>query len=214
MFSVVIPFRPNPKEPNRTKSFLFVQNFWLNNFDCEVIYGDSDTTVFNRSQARNNGVSEAKNSNIVLCDADTFCEKHNVVEAFNLVESSGRWVLPYTRYYRLSKSFSDHVINNRIDIINKPYYDIKFVKNSWSGVICLTKDMFDAVGGYNEAYQGWGFEDYEFKNKLDASVGPHLRTKGSSYHLWHQVEPNSTKDSNTYNTNRLIYENERICSTN
>lgn len=207
MFSVVIPFRPNPNEPNRTESFLFVQDFWLHNFECEVVYGDSNTEQFNRSKARNDGVERAKYDNVILCDADTFCEKSNVAEAFSLMESTKRWVLPYMRYYRLSKPFSEHVIANRIDVINKPYYDIKFVKNSWSGVICLNKEMFDSVNGYNEDYQGWGYEDYEFKNKLDATVGPHSRTRGNSYHLWHQVEPNTTKDSPTYELNKTIYEN-------
>lgn len=208
MFSVIIPFRPNPHEPNRTKSFHYVQDFWLKNFDCEIEYCDSRSSKFNRSEARNNGVKKARNKELVICDADTFCDIGNVQKALDIVKK-GHWVLPYTRYYRLSELFSDHVINNNIDIITKPFYDIVFVRNSWSGVICLDKDMFYDAGGYNEEYQGWGFEDYEFKNNLDKAVGHHVRTNGGSYHLWHETEPNSTKDSPTYDLNKKIYEDSR-----
>lgn len=210
MFSVIIPFREEDKEPSRVNSFNFIKKFWEYNYDCEVVVSDSNTTLFNRSQARNLGVDKASFDNLVLCDADTFPDVTSIPTAFSKIEEGSGWVLPYVRYYRLSREFSSQVIEEKINFISKPYYDIKFVKNCWAGVICLNKTMFEQAGGYNEDYSGWGFEDYEFRDKLDKHVGRHLRLPGSVYHLWHEVEEGTTDDSSTFMSNKLLYDRSRL----
>lgn len=205
MFSVIIPFRNNLKEPSRLNSLFFVKGFWETNFDCEVIISDSTYSKFNRSEARNIGVAKANYETLVFSDADTFCDIQNIPEALNFIKKD-RWVLPYKRYYRLSKEFSKNIINNNILHISKPDYELKFINNSWSGVVCLNKKMFYSVNGYNENYVGWGFEDYEFKDSLISKFGEPIRVNGSSYHLWHEVEPFTTKDSSYYLQNKDLYE--------
>lgn len=211
MFSVIIPFREEQSEPSRDKNIEFVEDFWKYNYDCEVILSDSDPKKpFNRSAARNSGVDKATKDNIVLCDADTFPDVVSIPEAFSKLEQGSSWVLPYMRYYRLSKGFSDQIVSNKINFISKPYYDIKFVKNCWAGVICLKKDMFYSIGGYNENYLGWGFEDYEFRDCLDRKFGRHVRLPYSVYHLWHEVQEGSTNDSDTFLSNKLLYEKSKV----
>jgi len=38
--------------------------------------------------------------------------------------------------------------------------------SGFGGMIIVTKETFDEIGGYNEEFQGWGYEDTDFKDRV------------------------------------------------
>jgi hypothetical protein len=49
----------------------------------------------------------------------------------------------------------------------------------------MTRSCFEAVGGFDERFIGYGFEDIALALSLETICGPHHRMAGTIYHLWH-----------------------------
>jgi predicted glycosyltransferase involved in capsule biosynthesis len=56
---------------------------------------------------------------------------------------------------------------------------------SWAGLLVLSREAWEKVGGYDEAFIGWGYEDNAFQASLDRRVGHFDRVDGFVVHLWH-----------------------------
>jgi hypothetical protein len=57
-----------------------------------------------------------------------------------------------------------------------------------SSVLAVPRSLWDAVGGFDEEFCGWGCEDNAFW--LAATVfggGNPIRVQGSAFHLWHEL---------------------------
>ena len=66
--------------------------------------------------------------------------------------------------------------------------------------------MWETVGGFDESFIGWGYEDDAFRAALDVMVGKSLRLRGCNlYHMWHPVSPTDGFESPTIQHNRKLY---------
>ena len=54
------------------------------------------------------------------------------------------------------------------------------------GLVVVARKHFLAVGGFNSALTGWGFEDYDFQIRLQLMLGLKRRTFGRALHLSHE----------------------------
>jgi predicted glycosyltransferase involved in capsule biosynthesis len=57
--------------------------------------------------------------------------------------------------------------------------------NTFSGVLAVPRALWDAVGGFDERFVGWGFEDLAFWSACTALAGGFERIPGRMIHLWH-----------------------------
>lgn len=55
-----------------------------------------------------------------------------------------------------------------------------------SGVIVFPRRVWDDVQGYDERFEGWGFEDTAMLWAVDALSTGWVRLVGKLWHLWHQ----------------------------
>lgn len=60
------------------------------------------------------------------------------------------------------------------------------------GLLIVTREAWDAIGGYDETFIGWGYEDSDFNLRLLRYACEELgnpkgwdRLPGRAYHLWH-----------------------------
>lgn len=154
----------------------------------QVLTRDSNPEkMFSRAQAINNGVRIADSQIVVVNDADCLCPVDQVKEAVAWARGAPGLVYAYTRYRRLSRQTSE-------SLSREPWRP----QAAWFGdgiewqlenapsqsVIAIRRDDFLAIGGYDERFQGWGYEDLEFLHRAQ-KYAPVRRVPGDLYHLWH-----------------------------
>jgi hypothetical protein len=189
-FSVVIPFRwSEERQRNVNRAIEFYERF-----DCEVIIveidrkkkftGKSDKHIFiengnsfNRSRCLNRGIKESKYDRIVLADADVFMANDNFTFC---VESLDKYDLVTPLKYE-----------KMIDIDFESNEFLGFVNSSYTGGISFfRKQMLYKIGGWNEKFIGWGFEDRELYEKMKMVRANILVEDFPVFHLNHPKQKN------------------------
>lgn len=175
----------------RHEIYLWTMSRWRGQFpEWQFCEGTSSPTNYNRSQARNDAYRQADGEILVITDADCITNKANVLEAIRLVTSGkAAWVIAHHTFYSLTKEFSDAllVLPPEIDDLGDFYVnsDWKMVDRSDAGVLVVPRDAYESIKGYDERFNGWGYEDNAFAIKLRKFWGPSQRTRGDVAHLWH-----------------------------
>ncbi len=214
--SIVIPYRGD----NGWRDILF--KFHLNRINklfpnSDIRISDSFTQSFSRSQARNIGVIEAINEDILLLDADTIFNKQQILDGLELLNLNNEsWVIPYKTYFNLNQQFTMSILNSKTSddlppIIDK---DWEHKLQSWAGVCLIKKTDFIKHEGYDERFIGWGYEDNAFQCKMDCLISPHLRVTGDVYHLWHPRSSEENFNQPYINYNRTLYEKYKRAKNN
>jgi predicted glycosyltransferase involved in capsule biosynthesis len=169
--------------------------------DSKVYLVDSTRDPFSLAASRNACVKNAikKRKRIVaICDADSIVEEESLRLAIQLARDNERVVFPFTNYLMMSKDFSSKVLDGH------PLVDVEFdhnLDNSVGGMCVSSVKAWDALGGQDERFYGWGFEDTAFRTYADRLNKSFLRTGGNIYHLWHPVIWRQTDESYIHNKN-------------
>ena len=138
-----------------------------------------------RSKARNLGASVANFDYLIFIDGDQFMttstlklydryfhfkRKKELVlgTRYHFHESNLAIVFRYKNQIdKIAKTFTTDERNRLIQIIKKPFSEL--VGNwhlFWSCNFCITKALFQELGGFDEGFLGWGLEDSEFGYRL------------------------------------------------
>jgi glycosyltransferase involved in cell wall biosynthesis len=175
--AVVIPWRPSPgRERNLTATLDALQAFG----EADVILADSHADPFSRAGSRNVGVREAKADVLVVLDADAIVEPDPLHDAVNAAVD-GKLHLPYDVCRLLTRNGSEAVIAGTAPHLANAWF---VNTQSVGGCAVVTYETWAAVGGWDERFVGWGFEDTAFWAAVDTLFG-HVRHDGTLHDLWH-----------------------------
>lgn len=180
---------------------------------------------FRKTRALNNGVRNSTGDFLVFCDQDLvfgddyieLVKKYGNEKEFlhfrpiNLTElERNEFIVQiedkefnYSNYVKnLNKEYKMSVENTlKKDRIRRLLYKfrlrargVKLVGMSYA----VSKRNYLLVNGYDEKYQGWGYEDDDFGNRLYAAgiTGKECKSKDIQLHLWHPVDPTKKKSAN------------------
>jgi hypothetical protein len=110
----------------------------------------------------------------------------------------GEWLCFLDCDMVVSQDFSKIVIDTIRNKLERPdkksttNYFISFGINSQAGYAGMTicrKEDWEAVGGYDEQMEGWGWEDTDFKNRLEQiKLVPYFISKDLATHIEHGNE--------------------------
>lgn len=147
-----------------------------------IFEGDAPTKAWSRAAALNAASRAAGSWDVAfVADTDTIPEADAVHRAVTWVESTGGAARPHLDRYILSKA-------GTLRIARRGYAEIEpsDIEHSWpgGGLLVLTREAWEAVGGYDESYVEWGFED----SQMNFSLLRHSRwdrLPGRAWHLWH-----------------------------
>lgn len=191
---VLVPRRP---EPWRDKLWRYVSGVWAG---WPLREGHDRAEPFNRSAARNQAAQGAWDV-AVFADADTVPDLPLVDQAIEIAESTGRLVCPQHEFRSLTRSSTNAVLAG--DIAPHKAATRWVYPNPKSSCIVVPRSLWDDVGGYDERFCGWGFEDASFYHACEA-LGGVIRLAGACSHLWHPRSPDKDKNLPGYVANEQL----------
>jgi GT2 family glycosyltransferase len=159
---------------------------------AELCFGLSKAEPYSRSEARNDAFAQSTGDMLLVADADTVINLGQITKAIQLIrEAATPWVIPYTIYYNLSQQATVYLIENAppSEYIPEPDDEDAWehrIENSPGGFQVLPRAAWEAVGGFDELFRGWAFEDDAFRCALDRMWGKHTRGAGAALHCWHE----------------------------
>jgi hypothetical protein len=164
-------------------------------FDACKVKGDSP------GQARNRGAALPAFTGLRLLlfnDGDSVCPPEQIRDAVKLAAEAPGLVFAYDTYLRLTRAASE-----RFRAADNPLSELAFpppasalerdpiLSSGSMGCVAISRDCFDLVGGFDENYQGWGYEDLDFARRC-GERWPLRRVPGPLYHLWHGARDPAT----------------------
>lgn len=155
---------------------------------AEIIVGECRPGPFNPSEAVNDAASRASGSVFCIHDSEIVLPAAWYARA----RVARTWVLPDGVRY-LTPSASSRLQANPPETHFLPAWPEaeEIVAKPMGGAVMLPRLAFEAVGGKDDRFVGWGPEDVAFAWALETIWGPGLRFGGSMLHLWHPRLPNT-----------------------
>lgn len=197
---LVIPWR---SQPSRIPPFESVISWYKTNFPSINIYLADRPGVWNLSASRNDGVRMAQKDGcdvVIVNDADTIPEYLPVTEAIKDAYGDGYCHTPYTNYVMLTKGGTAQYIKRGTPLsrcAGRPYAD------ACSGTYIATPDMWFSIGGQDEKFTGWGYEDNAWHRAHEIILGrKSIRHKGNCYAFNHVDQPHSGPQ---YEANKILW---------
>lgn len=182
---------------HRDRVWEWVRARWASDHpDFEIVEGHHTDGLFNRSAAVNEAARKAGKWDVaVIIDADVTIHPDRVREAIAFAHDTGRMVLPFSVRRDLSQPGTQMVMDGQ-DHWGR--YVARRYRNLVSCVVVVSRGLWDAIGGFDEAFRGWGAEDNAFAAAAETFGGPIARFSGDVWHLWHPAAVEGRKNSPSY----------------
>lgn len=173
-------------------------NFESYNGDIPMKVVRYDLKKWNRSLMNNVGIRHAKGDYIVISDSDMIFNKRFMSEISSRA-SKGVMVEGFSFY--LSRAGHKILSKGKIDIYNDFKYIISPSSNpnkkskiksfgryykSPGGCQCLHRDIWYYIRGFDERYEGWGYEDYELLRRITRRIDLPIQVIWTSNLILHQ----------------------------
>ncbi|CAO3363273.1 tetratricopeptide repeat protein [Azospirillum melinis] len=146
---------------------------------------------------------------LVVQDTDVLVEPTQYVLAQQAVHDGVALACPFNGlFFDVAPDFVPGVERtlavNQIDLFD-PRNEMLY-KNSYGGSVFFARRVFDRLGGFNEKFVSWGWEDFEIYRRLELLGERVERTLGPLLHLSHARSANSVTENPWYAHNTAEYE--------
>lgn len=197
---ILVPRRPD--NGHRDELWAWCKPHWAD-LGFDIYEGDQLEGPFNRSAGVNTAARLAGNWDTALViDSDVLVDLHNVEQGIELAEKTGRQVFPFRKYHALSQPGTPKVMagfkGNWAPLTRATFHDNR------SACFAIPRTTWDKVGGFDERFVGWGWEDVAFAFAVSAAAGNYLRLTGDLWHLWHPKNPENDHNAPLYIANRNL----------
>ena len=157
--------------------------------EVPIVEGRHDVGLFNRAAAVNAAATIAGGWEVALVvDADVICHPPAARDAIRLAAETGRMVVPFEVRHNLSRAGSERVMAGERGSWRR-WITASF-RDQHSSVIAVPRRLWDAAGGFDEGFAGWGQEDTAFAIAAETFSGEKLlHLPGEVWHLWHATAP-------------------------
>jgi hypothetical protein len=182
---VLVPRRAG--DPVRDANWKWCEGIWKQQ-GWPIFEGHHDGPgLFSASIARNRAAAAAGDWDVaIFADADTVpWDWKPIHDGVALAARHGSFVRPFTAYFMLDEQAS----RSFMETGKLPTQGMRRLgESAYGGIHIVPRRLWDASGGYDERFLGWGSEDaaYEFACR---ALGRYRRLHGEVYHLWHPHQP-------------------------
>jgi hypothetical protein len=149
-----------------------------------------DDGPFNRAAAINTAAAladaDASWDFAVIVDADVWIDPANVTAAIERAASTGKVTWAFQRWNGLTPAATSVFLADDPETVNSvaPAAIDRTNPISWSCCFVVPRAVWDNLGGFDERFKGWGWEDMAFQSVVCGLYG-HERLDGDVWHLWH-----------------------------
>lgn len=180
--AVVIPV--GGEDPHRAESLEWITARYRRlHPDWELHHGRCDGG-WSKGAAVADGLARTDADVIVIADGDSFVP--DLGPAVQTVVDGEPWAVPHRYVYRLGKNSSRNVLDGAEPVARRDGCDRRpYLGPPGGGIVVLTREAYNTVGGIDPLFLGWGGEDVSFGWALRTLVGRECRFDDPLFHLWH-----------------------------
>lgn len=203
VLSVIMAFRDTSEDQFRFKLWNWIVNQYAE-FLPEVqlcVSSDDGEDPFHKTLALNRAAASAKSDVFLLADTDTWVPSAQVRMALEMITVDPNcWVRPWNLKLKLGERDTN-------TLLARTHCDSGFPEGAdqpgrWESLNTywaaphhmFTRAQFEAVGGFDERFRGWGAEDEAFALSLRSIVGKPKLVRGYAVHLHHPRIGRSGRD--------------------
>lgn len=193
---------------HRDKLWEFCRAWWLERHPNWPIYvGRSPDGPFNRSAAVNDAAAQAGDWEVgIVLDADVIVNPEAVYDSVATATRTGKLVITHTRRVDLTRRGTEMVMNGYRGPWTKRPVQGRVWDVSESSCVVVPRALWEKVGGFDERFRGWGYEDTAFRFLCEREAGPVIKIDGDVFHLWHERNDDAQPNSPTRAANLALLE--------
>lgn len=187
MVTVVVPRSPGTCD-HRDRNWGWLRARWEHHHpDWQVREAPDPGPGWSKGRAVHAAVADLDGT-LLVADADSFPDPAAARTAARLADRYG-WAVPFNQVRRLTEAATDTLVAGPPDGI-PPDTRAALARGAYrpgpgGGIVAVTREAWDTVGGIDPRFEGWGGEDLAFGWALATLVGPLVRVPGPLWHLWH-----------------------------
>jgi len=208
--AVIVPWRDSGCSDRRS-AWRWLQRRWATlHPDWQLVQADCDGP-WSKPRAVNGAVERTDAKVLVVADADCTVDSDTLRWA-TLDAAVYPWVIPHGDVIRLDEATSRMLTDGPADAGLPARTSFRRYRAfPGGGLFVISKAQWQAVGGFDVRFSGWGCEDEAFACAADTLLGPHVRYEDQLLvHLWHP--PGLRSDDPKFAANRSRFDEYRRLS--
>lgn len=187
--AVIVPFRNRSGDPLREENLACVEEEWYHGMGfAPQVFDDGRTgeEQFNRSAAYNRAVAANPQADVfVFIESDVLLPFDQVEEAIRMALEQPGLVIPFDTYRYLGPEASRKVRAGLVAPQDTPAEWVMRHGSSVGAANVVSRLTYEAVGGYDEQFEGSSFDDRAMHLAFDAVTYPARWVLGPLHHLYH-----------------------------
>ena len=160
------------------------------------------------AKCKNVGVSKAKGDNILLLHPDDWLSPGSLL--FSLKELQKNPNVCYVgRRYDLSENYTKQVLKNKVSVesvFDAKKYIIPHSVKAQGDFQLMSKRLYWDVGGYDERFKEWGFDDLDFVDCVREKGHTVVRLDKPDFFMIHAYH---VRDKSNKGQNNILYKKKR-----
>jgi hypothetical protein len=201
---ILVPRRAGIED--RDRLWEHARAWWERDYpDWQIVEGHHDVGPFNRGLAINRAAQEAGDWDVaVIIDSDVLCPDVSPVKAaVDMAYASNRMVLAYHERVHLTPRGTERVLSGYKGNWKAPGMVAKILTDACSSCVVVSRKLWDTVGGFDERFVGWGWEDVAFRVACETlSEGPMVTVASTIWHLHHRTSHENNARERTFQANK------------
>lgn len=183
----IVTLVPRKPEPSRDALWAFTKDRWETQYpDYPIHVGADAGEQFNRSLAINRASDQAGDWDVaIILDADVVCEPRAIESAIRLTKAGHLAIAGDRRVHLTTRATKIILDGDQGDWERKGFVE-RIYHEHWSSCVVVSRELWDAVEGFDPLFVGWGYEDDAFRCACETmSDLPMVKVSGTIWHLWH-----------------------------
>jgi hypothetical protein len=181
---VVAAYRPASFE--RARNWEYARERW-STLGWPIRIADTGAEPFSRAGSRNLAARYAGDWDVALIvDADAIlADLYQATAAASMARATGRLAYAHDHLTMLEAEQTELVLGGARPELVSVAARLTRHPHTWSSVLAVPRPLWEQVGGYDERFVDWGYEDLAFMSACWSFAGRPDRIPGDAYHLWH-----------------------------